>query len=122
MSFPCNSLYINTISCNAATKIGFSKFAKIRPKECILAVESGTHAVYVCVCTVHQNTKLMMLDAKLAIITGGQFSQYRHCFSAIQCGTSFLLLMGREHVMGLKEQSNVLQLGQVSRDHTTIRS
>ena len=37
-------------------------------------------------------------------------------------GTSLLLLMGREHVMGWKEQSNVLQLGQVSRDHTTIRS
>ena len=41
------------------------------------------HTLYVC--TLHQNTKLMMLDAKLAIIPGGQFSHYRHCLSAIQC-------------------------------------
>jgi hypothetical protein len=32
-------------------KIGFSKFAALRPKECILAGESGTHSV--CVCTTH---------------------------------------------------------------------
>ena len=41
-------------------KIGFSKFAELRPKHCILAGASGTHAV--CVCTIHQNVKLMMLE------------------------------------------------------------
>ena len=34
-------------------KIGFSKFAELRPKHCILAGASGTHSV--CVCTIHQN-------------------------------------------------------------------
>jgi hypothetical protein len=29
-----------------ATKIGFSKFAELCPKECILAGYSGTHAVH----------------------------------------------------------------------------
>ena len=29
-------------------KIGFSKFAELRPKHCILAGASGTHAVCVC--------------------------------------------------------------------------
>ena len=34
-------------------KIGFSKFAELRPKHCVLAGASGTHSV--CVCTIHQN-------------------------------------------------------------------
>lgn len=38
-------------------KIGFSKFASVRPKECILALDKkGMHDV--CVCIYHQNTKL----------------------------------------------------------------
>lgn len=44
-------------------KIGFSKFCDLRPKNCILALKSGTHAV--CVCTLHQNTKLMMNGSKI---------------------------------------------------------
>lgn len=38
-------------------KIGFSKFAELRPKQCILAGCAGTHSV--CVCTIHQNMKLL---------------------------------------------------------------
>lgn len=38
--------------------IGFSKFASLRPTHCILAGSSGTHVV--CVCTIHQNVKLML--------------------------------------------------------------
>ncbi|CAF2174414.1 unnamed protein product [Rotaria magnacalcarata] len=41
-----------------ALKIGFSKFAELRPKECVLPGSSGTHSV--CICTKHQNVKLMM--------------------------------------------------------------
>lgn len=38
-------------------KIGFSKFASLRPKECIPALDKrGMHAV--CMCIYHQNTKL----------------------------------------------------------------
>ena len=47
--------------------IGFSKFACLRPKHCILAGASGTHSV--CVCTIHQNVKLMMLGVKLPDLT-----------------------------------------------------
>ena len=32
-----------------AVKVGFSKFADLRPKECVLAGASGTHSVCVCV-------------------------------------------------------------------------
>lgn len=39
-------------------KIGFSKFCSLRPKWCISAGSSGTHAV--CVCTHHQNTILLL--------------------------------------------------------------
>lgn len=38
-------------------KIGFSKFAMLRPKECILPGAPGTHLV--CVCIIHQNSSLM---------------------------------------------------------------
>ena len=51
-------------------KVGFSKFAELRPKECILARESGIRAV--CVCTIHQNAKLMMIEANIDTISKGQ--------------------------------------------------
>lgn len=37
-------------------KIGFSSFASLRPKWCVLAGVAGTHTV--CVCVIHQNPKL----------------------------------------------------------------
>jgi len=40
-------------------KIGFSKFAELCPRHCILAGASGTHPI--CVCTIYQNVKLMMI-------------------------------------------------------------
>lgn len=39
-------------------QIGFSRFASLRPKNCVLAGSAGTHAV--CVCTYHQNPKLVL--------------------------------------------------------------
>ncbi|XP_034240324.1 uncharacterized protein LOC117644802 [Thrips palmi] len=38
-------------------KVSFSKFASLRPPECVSAGASGTHSV--CVCAIHQNTELM---------------------------------------------------------------
>ena len=38
--------------------IGFSKFCQLRPKWCVLLGASGTHCA--CVCTYHQNMKLML--------------------------------------------------------------
>ena len=43
---------------NPEKKIGFSTFAALRPKWCVLAGASGTHSV--CVCKYHQNPKLMV--------------------------------------------------------------
>ena len=56
----------------------FQAFAELRPKHCILAGASGTHAV--CVCTIHQNVKLMMLELQLAHIP-----TYHHCLAKIMC-------------------------------------
>lgn len=67
-------------------KIGFSKFAELRPKCCILAGASGTHSV--CVCTIHQNVKLMFVGAKLSEITtpeGIEYATYHHCLASIVC-------------------------------------
>lgn len=49
---------------NPNVKVGFSKFAELRPKQCILAGSAGTHSV--CVCTIHQNIKLMHTGAKFS--------------------------------------------------------
>jgi hypothetical protein len=47
-------------------QFGFSTFAALRPKWCVLAGVSGTHTV--CVCTYHQNPKLKVqtIDTKLS--------------------------------------------------------
>ena len=39
-------------------EISFSKFASLRPKECITVGPKGTHSV--CVCTAHQYVKLLL--------------------------------------------------------------
>lgn len=40
-------------------RIGFSSFAALRPKHCVFADDSGAHTT--CVCSLHQNMKLMIL-------------------------------------------------------------
>ena len=76
----CNlkELYSNFKKENPGIKIGFSPFAALRPKWCVLSGSSGTHPVCVflyvdtfcmwthsvCVCTYHHNPKLM-IDASL---------------------------------------------------------
>lgn len=67
-------------------KIGFSKFAELRPKHCVLAGGSGTHSV--CVCTIHQNTKLMMQCPVLKTITlndGTALNDYKCYLAKIMC-------------------------------------
>ena len=46
-------------------KVGFSTFCNLRPKWCVTVGSSGTHSV--CVCTAHQNAKLMIatIDHKI---------------------------------------------------------
>ena len=43
---------------HADIKIGFSKFCQLQPKWCVLLGASGTHCA--CVCTDHQNMKLIL--------------------------------------------------------------
>jgi hypothetical protein len=84
--------------------VGFSKFAELRPKECVLPGASGTHSV--CVCDKHQNVKLMMaaivnifkpiMSSHLnepGLSTSSQdedpninyICHYRHCLAILQC-------------------------------------
>ena len=66
--------------------IGFSKFADLRPKHCVLAGARGTHSV--CVCTIHQNVKLMLLGAKLDELPTTDdtpLNSYHHCLARLIC-------------------------------------
>ena len=67
-------------------RIGFSKFAELRPQHCILAGASGTHCV--CVCTIHQNFKLMFIGAGLSSLfapDGISLPTYHHCLAKVLC-------------------------------------
>ena len=70
-----------------SSTLGFRKFAELRPKHCILAGASGTHSV--CVCTIHQNVKLMLLGAQLHELTSANdiipLSTYHHCLARMIC-------------------------------------
>ena len=67
----CNlkEVYQLFVSRHPDMKIGFSKFAELRPKECVIAGSSGTHSV--CVCTTHQNVKLMMVGTHMEDASDG---------------------------------------------------
>ena len=70
------------------TDIGFCKFAELWPKHCALAGASGTHAV--CVCTIHQIVKLMMMGGHIPDITAHDevpVKTYHHCLAHIICNS-----------------------------------
>jgi len=79
-------LFSSFITFNPEYNIGFSTFAKLRPKNCIPPGGSGTH--FVCVCTIHQNVKLL-LDAinitKLTANTDMLFTSYQDCLKELVC-------------------------------------
>lgn len=52
-------LYVSFKEKYANLKVGFSKFASLKPRECVFVKSCGTHTV--CVCTYHQNAKLSIL-------------------------------------------------------------
>src|SRR6202020_2644935 len=54
--------------------ISFSKFCELRPKWCVMAGASGSHSV--CVCTIHQNVKLMLTKV-------GKDVDYHQCIDKI---------------------------------------
>ena len=49
---------------NPGLKVGFAKFAEFRPKNVVLPGAAGTHIV--CVCTYHQNPKLMLANSQIS--------------------------------------------------------
>ena len=53
-------------------KVGFSKFAELRPRHCVLAGGSGTNSV--CVSTIHQNITLMIQGVKLSDLSASELS------------------------------------------------
>lgn len=79
-------LYIAYNENHAESPVSFSKFAELRPKQCVLAGSSGTHSV--CVCTIHQNCKLL-LDAinvtQLTENTQKSINDYKDCLKEITC-------------------------------------
>ncbi|KYM96890.1 hypothetical protein ALC62_12427 [Cyphomyrmex costatus] len=67
-------------------KIGISKFCELRPRHCVLAGSSGTHTV--CVCTHHENVKLMIDAINLQAITKDTdlpLKSYSDCLQEITC-------------------------------------
>lgn len=72
---------------NSSVKVSFSKFATLRPKNCVLAGASGTHSV--CVCQLHQNPKLMLEACNLKSLqsTDSQknLSDYQSLFKMMIC-------------------------------------
>lgn len=66
-------------------KIGISKFCELRPKHCVLPGSSGTHSV--CVCTIHQNAKLIIAQCNIPELTNGEFpiKTYKDVLSNIIC-------------------------------------
>ena len=78
-------------------KLGFSKFAEARPKNVVLPGSAGTHNV--CVCTYHQNPKLMISNSQIGTklefkkIVGDAAGdgydgevKYQHLVARILCG------------------------------------
>lgn len=58
-------------------KLGFSTFAALRPKQCVLAGSSGTHSV--CICTYHQNPTLLISALDLPGLTVDDLLDHAVC-------------------------------------------
>jgi hypothetical protein len=84
----CNlkELYSHFKNSHPGVKVGFSKFASLHPRNCIMAGASGAHSV--CVCTIHLNLKLMLEACKISELTRSsehQLSTYQQCLSTMIC-------------------------------------
>eukprot|EP00731_Ephydatia_muelleri_P019982 Em0012g807a len=75
---------------NVGLKIGLTKFKEFRPRNVILAGASGSNNV--CVCTTHQNVKLMIEGSKVLTLEGirrmcgedGDIT-YKHLLASLLC-------------------------------------
>lgn len=78
-----NGLYASFKETYPDENVSFSVFAKLRLKHCILAGARGTHTV--CVCTIHENCKLMLDPINLSKLTDGRICNYKDCLSKLMC-------------------------------------
>ena len=94
-------------------KVGFSKFAELRPKHCVLAGASGTHSV--CVCTIHQNVKLMINGTSLRGLSKDSeilLDTYHSCLAQIICNPALprCYLGCCQYCPGISKLKNHLQI------------
>lgn len=81
-----NELYVSFKESYPDEKIGFSTFAKLHPKHCVLAGANGIHSV--CVCIIHQNCKLMLDAINIAQLAQGSkkvIFGYKECLEEMMC-------------------------------------
>lgn len=79
-------LYHEFEESNPEMKCSFSKFAALRPKQCILAGASGTHSV--CVCAIHENVRLLIDGANIKRLTSDcsqPLETYYDCLNKMMC-------------------------------------
>ena len=70
-------IYVSYKASKGDEALGFSTFAALRPKHCVLPGPSGTHTV--CVCTYHQNAKLMVEALGVTGLTYHDLMDYAVC-------------------------------------------
>lgn len=73
---------------NPNVPVGFSTFAKNRPKNCVLPGQSETHSV--CVCRIHQNVKTMLDAIDLKTLTANEkikLTDYEDCLKQMFCSS-----------------------------------
>lgn len=83
MLYTVNEAYKLFKTQNPSSKIGLTKFMELRPKNCVLPGGAGTHNV--CVCTYHENVKLMISSSNLSILSKGELSDYELCIKRMIC-------------------------------------
>jgi len=84
--FNLKELYANWKHSIVDCPVSFNKFATLRPSNCILAGASGTHSV--CVCTIHQNCKLMLDAINISQLTKtlkNPLNNYKDCLKLLMC-------------------------------------
>jgi hypothetical protein len=72
--YSLKELYSHFKNSHPGVKVGFSKFASLHPRNCVMAGASGT--VSVCVCTICQNVKLMLEACKISELTRSSEQQH----------------------------------------------
>lgn len=105
-----SEIYAHFKAENPNVSVRFSTFATLRPKWCVTVGTSGSHNV--CVCTYHQNVKLMLNVVNPAL-------DYKYVLSLCVCDISNKKCM-LHHCDDCPNESNVKDFlkGQLLRHHS----